>query len=193
MDSIYRWNRLFEEKWIVYFKKPGLVNTEMTLDFAQKRANELGIEVVIVTSTHGLTARKALEKFKETNLRLIVVGTDRETFSEGVLRSLKHEGVSVIFAGEVEYTYPELMRNALKKFSEGMKVCLEVGMVAVDQKLIQEGEKVIAIAGTSSRGFDNGGGADTAIVLKARSSEAFTNIPIKAKRREVLEIICKPR
>jgi hypothetical protein len=74
-----------------------------------------------------------------------------------------------------------------------MKICLEVGMVAVDQKLIQEGEEVIAIAGTSSRGFENGGGADTAIVLTARSSETFNNIPIKAKRREILEIICKPR
>jgi hypothetical protein len=184
---------LFEEKWIVYFQKPGLINTEMTLNLAQKRADELGIKVVIVTSTHGLTAQKALEKFKETDLRLVVVGTDREIFSENTLRLLKQKGVSVIFAGEVDYTYPEMMRNGLKKFSEGMKVCLEVGVVAVDQKLVQEGEEVIAIAGTSSRGFENGGGADTAIVLTARSSETFNNIPIKAKRREILEIICKPR
>jgi hypothetical protein len=184
---------VFEKKWIVYFQKPGLVNTEMTLDLARKRANELGIRVVIVTSTHGLTAKKALDKFKNTDLQLIVVGTDLKVFSEDILRSLKYEGIPVIFAGEVEYTYPELMRNALKKMSEGMKVCLEVGMVAADQGLIREGEEVIAIAGTSSRGFENGGGADTAIVLKARSSKTFTNIPVKAERREVLEIICKPR
>ncbi|UCH37148.1 MAG: hypothetical protein JSV76_05525 [Candidatus Bathyarchaeota archaeon] len=184
---------MFEEKWIVYFQKPGLVNTEMTLDLARKRANELGIRVVIVTSTHGLTAQKALDKFKNTGLQLIVVGTAPKFFSEDILRSLKNEGIPIIFAGEVEYSYPELMRNALKKISEGMKVCLEVGMVAADQGLIQEGEEVIVIAGTSSRGFENGGGADTAIVLKARSSKTFTNIPVKAQRREILEIICKPR
>jgi hypothetical protein len=122
-----------------------------------------------------------------------VVGTDGEVFSNDVLRLLKQEEVPVVFAGEMEYTYPELMRNALKKLSEGMKVCLEVGMIAVNTKLIREGEEIIAVAGTSSRGFENGGGADTAIVLTARSSDNFTKVPNKAKRRDVLEIICKPR
>ena len=181
------------EKWIVYFEKAGKVNTEKTLVLAKKRGQELGIKNVVLASTHGYTAQIALKIFENTNVKFITIGTNRELFSGGLLQSLEEKKLPVIFTNEVEYTYPQLMRNALKKLSEGMKVCMEIGMAAREKKLIPKEEEVIAIAGTSPRGFDDGGGADTAIVMLPWTSEEFSKLPEKAKRRDIKEIICKPR
>jgi len=87
----------------------------------------------------------------------------------------------------------ELMKNALKKLSEGVKVCMEICIVAAEERLVPEGKEVIAIAGTSPSGFEDGGGADTALVMVPWKSERFNKLPEKAKRRDVKEIICKPR
>jgi hypothetical protein len=162
------------EKKIVYFEKAGRVNTDETLLLAKERALELGIKNVILAATRGYTAERALEIFRDSDLRFIVMGTN--------------------ICSEIEYDYPGLMRNTLKKFSEGTKVCLEICMVAADEGLVKEGKEVIAVAGTSpSGGFEGGGGADTALVLTPKKSENFTGIPEKAKRREIKELICKPR
>lgn len=181
------------EKWIIYFGRAGKVNTEKTLKLAKKRALELGIKKTVIASTHGYTAQEALEVFKGTDVQLVVVGTERDLFSKNLLQILRDKENPVIFSNEVEYIYPEFTRNALKKLSEGVKVCMEICMVAAEKGLIPEDKEVIAIAGTSPRGFEDGGGADTALVMLPRKSEQFNKIPEKAKRRDVKEIICKPR
>jgi hypothetical protein len=181
------------EKWIVYFETAGKANTEKTLKLAKKRALELSIKNILITSTHGYTAEQALDVFDETDQRLIIIGNDRASFAKDLLQTLKEKKIPVVFCDEVEYTYPELMRNAFKKLSEGVKVCMEICMVAVKEGLVPEGEEVIAVAGTSPWGFKNGGGADTALVMIPRRSEAFNKLLEKAKRRDVKEIICKPR
>ena len=56
-----------------------------------------------------------------------------------------------------------------------------------------EGKEVVAIAGTSPFGFEDGGGADTALVMIPWKSGQFNKLPEKAKRRDVKEIVCKPR
>ena len=184
---------LYCEKWIVYFENAGKVNTEKTLELAEKRAQELGINTIVLASTNGYTAQKAIEIYDEADVRFIVVGTDRESFSEGLLQRLKDKEVPVIFTSDFEYTYPEPVRNAFKKLSEGVKVCMEICMVAVTKGSIPEGVEVIAIAGTSSRGFEGGGGADTALVILPRPNLELNKLSEKAKRRDVKEIICKPR
>ena len=181
------------EKKIVYFEKAGKVNTEETLMLAKETAQEVGIQNLVLASTHGYTASKALEIFSDTDLRFIVVGTNRESFAKNLLQVLEEKGVPVRFSNEVEYNYPELMRNAFKKLSEGVKVCMDICMVAAEEDLVPEGKEVIAIAGTSPLGFEDGGGADTALVMIPRKSEEFSKLQEKAKRRDVKEIICKPR
>ena len=49
------------EKKIVYFEKAGKINTEETLRLAKIRAQELGIKTLVLASTNGYTAGKALE------------------------------------------------------------------------------------------------------------------------------------
>ena len=70
------------------------------------------------------------------------------------------------------------MATLLRTFCEGIKVCVEITLMACDAGLVQEGEKVIAVAGTAA-------GADTAIVATAAPSTRLANL-------RVHEIICKP-
>ena len=72
-----------------------------------------------------------------------------------------------------------VIRETLYRFSQGMKVCVEIVLMAADAGLIPLDEEVIAIGGSGS-------GADTAIVIKPVYSMKFFDI-------EIREIIGKPR
>jgi hypothetical protein len=66
----------------------------------------------------------------------------------------------------------------------GLKVAIEVGLMATDGGVVQPGERLIAVGGTSE-------GADTAIVMKAAfSQDIMAKDP--AKRPEVYEILAMP-
>ena len=62
---------------------------------------------------------------------------------------------------------------------EGMKVCVEVALMAADAGLAPVGEPCIAIAGT-------GRGADTAVVLIPANVQQFFDL-------RVMEVLAKPR
>jgi len=181
------------ERRIVYFENAGRVNTERTLRLAVERAQELGIKNMVVASTHGYTAGKVLEILSGTNLGLVVVGISRESFSKDALRALEDREFPLLFSDEVEYTHPQLMKNAFRKLSEGVKVCMDICVVAAEGGVIPEGDEVVAVAGTGQSGFEPGGGADTALVMIPRKSREFNTLPGKEKRRDLKEIICKPR
>ena len=63
----------YREEKIVYFEKPGKGNTEVTLDLVAERAKTLGIKKIVLASTRGVTARMAMERFKDSGIQLIVV------------------------------------------------------------------------------------------------------------------------
>jgi len=68
------------------------------------------------------------------------------------------------------------MRSAFRRFGQGTKVAVEVVVCAVRAGLVEEGERVIGIGGSSQ-------GADTALVIQA--SWDFADVYIS-------EVICKP-
>jgi hypothetical protein len=72
-----------------------------------------------------------------------------------------------------------LVAEALTIFSVGVKVAVEVSLMAADGNLIPMDEDVIAVPGTD-------GGADTALVLQPAYSSTLFDLRVK-------EIICKPR
>jgi hypothetical protein len=72
-----------------------------------------------------------------------------------------------------------IVGEAYYTFCQGMKVCVEIVLMAADAGLIPVDKEVIAIAGTSR-------GADTAIVAKSVYPRKFLDFRIK-------EIIAKPR
>jgi len=57
----------------MYFESPGAQNTEQTLKIALQTCQERGIKHLVVASTTGATAKKALELVKKSEVRLVVV------------------------------------------------------------------------------------------------------------------------
>lgn len=76
--------------------------------------------------------------------------------------------------------YPaEIIAQTLRIFGQGIKVALEISVMALDAGLIPYGEEVISIAGTMT-------GADAAcVILPAHSNKFFDS--------EIREVICMPR
>jgi hypothetical protein len=72
-----------------------------------------------------------------------------------------------------------IIANTLRRLGQGLKVCCEIVMEAVDAGLIPEGEEVVAVGGTA-RGWD------TVALLKSAASKRFLHL-------SVLEIWAKPR
>jgi len=163
------------EKSIVYFETPGPENTYKVLELVKKRAAEVGIDTVILASTRGDTAKKAMSLLNGN--KLIIVGIGRERFSADVMKTAQEKGFPVIFSNETDYHYPEEMKIAFRRFGQGMKVSVEDVVISCRREVLEEGVDVISLAGSSR-------GADTAIVI--RSSRDFSAVKIR-------EVICMPR
>ena len=179
------------ETKVVYFEHVKAENTEVTFRLVKERLSALGIKKLVLASTTGATARKALEFFKETDVKLIVVPHQfdfiREVnpFPQELVTTLRKSGHEVHFGTMLFHTddfyganNPTVMANLLRCFSQGTKVCFEIVLMAADAGLLAKGEKVIAVAGT-------GRGSDTALVMQAASSRNL-------KKLRVNEIVCKP-
>jgi hypothetical protein len=182
---------------VVYFEKPGQENTEKTLKLAKKRAEELGIKTIVVASTVGDTAVRAMDVFK--GMKIIVVThvtglrqPDVQEFDEenkkiveakgGIILTTTHAlgGLSKAMRGHYNtYVLGEVIANALRIFGQGIKVVCEMATMAADGGLVRTDEDIIAVAGS-------GRGADTAVVMKPTHTHDFFDLRIK-------EILCKPR
>ncbi len=178
-----------EEK-IIYFEKQGKENTANVIQLIKERAQARAIKKVVLASTRGDTARAAAESFKNTGLHLVIIPwqygfQETQPFPKELVVELQEIGHQVHFGTMLFHTEdlygiktPQIMANLLRIFGQGIKVCVEIIMMACDGGCLEIGEKVIAVAGS-------GAGADTAIVATASSST-------KMKGLRVHEIICKP-
>ncbi len=184
------------ESKIVYFTKPGSENTDDTLRIVKARAEELGIKTVIVASTTGTTAVRAVEVLK--GLKVVVVThhagfrePNTQEFTEENRRKVESAGGVILttthaFAGIDRamrrkfnmYLTGEIIANTLRTFGQGMKVACEIALMAADAGLVRTDEEVICVGGT-------GRGADTALVLRPVNSHDFFDLRVK-------EILCKP-
>ena len=183
---------------ITYFTEIGIVNTDETLRIAKEKAHKAGIETIIVASTRGHTIMKALEIFEGSTTRFIVVGGPRKDFPSDLYEELIEGGHRVIFDEDYSFSYPDIAWRILRGFSEGMKVCIEMTLIATDMDYLPVGKELIAVAGTGRIDFPEGGGADTAIVIEGvKSKEYFettlSELERKKKGRRIKEILCKPR
>jgi hypothetical protein len=161
------------QQTVEYFEERGRANTERTLELASKRAREAGIGTIVMASTRGYTAGKALDICPDLNL--VAAGGERDRFSAELAERFQKTG-KLIFTREIQYDYPRDMQTAFRRFSQGTKVAVQVVVCAVQAGLVDEGETVIGIGGSSQ-------GADTALVMRA--SWGFPDIYIS-------EIVCKP-
>ncbi len=177
---------------IVYFEDGGPENTETTFKLVQERLGHREIKKIVLASTTGATAKRAMDFFRgHHGLKLIVVPhqfdfyREKNAFPPELVKTLRESGHDVHFSTMLFHTddfygtnNATMMANLLRCFCQGFKVCFEIVLMATNAGLVTSGEKVIAIAGT-------GQGSDTALVMQAASTQHL-------KRLRVNEIICKP-
>lgn len=180
------------EKKIVYFEsgEPGYANTEETLRLAIEEARRRGIKKIVLASTTGETARLAAAHLTGTGITLVVVPhqygfTQRQLFPPELVTELEQQGHRVHFGTMLFHTdnfygsgTGEAMAIVLRTICQGMKVCVEIVLMAADGGLVARGEEVIAVSGTHR-------GADTAVLALASTSTALHEL-------HITEILCKP-
>jgi len=180
----------------LYFDKPGPVNTGNTLKLAQEWANMLKIKTILVASTSGETGVKTLEKLKSSNVIVVThsVGFRNENEQEltqenktriealgGKILTCQHALAGISRAIRLKfntYEIDELVANTLRLLGQGIKVAVEIALMAADAGLIRTDEDLISVGGT-------GHGADTAAVIKPANVTRFFDLKIRG-------ILCKP-
>lgn len=157
-----------------YFETPGRENVDKTLDLAGERASKLEIENIVVASTRGFTAEKAFEAFGNDFI-LTIVGIGSRRFDRHLRGRLEERGHNVCFSEEVAYDYPDPVVSAYRRFCEGVKVAVEIAIIAAEEGFVSSDEEVVSI-----------GKWDTAMIIKPAKSDNFSGLRVK-------ELVCKPR
>jgi hypothetical protein len=184
---------------MLLFEKPGKENTRATLEAARERAAQLGVKNVILATSTGQTALEAADVFEGTDIAIVGVtlhaglwekytGIDEEKVKQAEARGVRFFTGTHTLMGNVASAIREkfggippveLIAHTYYTFSQGMKVAVEVVVMAADAGLISDEDDVIGIGGT-------GKGADTAIVLRPAYSTDFFSVKVR-------EIIAMPR
>jgi hypothetical protein len=191
----------------IYFEQAGVHNTDRVIEAVMRRLAEGDITTVVVSSTTGYTAIKfaeALEGRDEVTAISVAEsslirewGTEYPTLAPATKAELERRGV--IVADKVSYVFhhspfddsrwqaptpEEIVRETLYAFGQGLKVAVEVVLIAVTSGYLAPFQDVIAVGGTHR-------GVDTAIVMNATyPNYIFSQDP--AKRLHIREILCKP-
>ena len=176
---------------VVYFEGFVPENTEATFELVRARLAFGGIEKLVLASTTGATAERAMDYFSDVGVKLVVIPHQHDfkrkvnAFPPELVEKLRAAGHEVHFGTMLFHTEglygssaPTVMANLLRCFSQGVKVCFEIVMMATDAGLLGRGESVIAVAGT-------GRGSDTALVMQAASSQHMAMLRVN-------EMLCKP-
>ncbi|MFH0748800.1 MAG: pyruvate kinase alpha/beta domain-containing protein [Candidatus Bathyarchaeota archaeon] len=161
---------------------------EMVKDYVQKR----NIRSVVVASTKGNTGVRASEVLKGCN---VVIVTHSTGFHDPNVQELTEENRNTILTNGAKIVttthalggigravrikfntmqVDEIIAHILRFFGPGMKVAVEIVLMAADAGLIRTDEDVIAI-----------GKYDTAIVVHPTNAMNLFDLKIK-------EILCKP-
>ncbi|MCX8084580.1 MAG: hypothetical protein N3C60_06660 [Calditerrivibrio sp.] len=194
---------MYKESTIYYFDRAGVVNTELTIQFALKKALNSGINTIVVPTETGRSALMLKEMADQMgyNGELVAVryhtgfnDLNEQFMGEATYEKLLNLGIKVhtgthlfssisrSFRLKWEGLYmPEIVGETLKILGNGFKTAIEVAVMAANGGLIKDITRdIVSIGGTVS-------GLDTAIVLRA----AYQNNFLQFIR--IREIICRPR
>ena len=184
---------------VYYFPKPGPENTEACLNLLEKAVG-MGFRHLVTASTTGASGAQAAQRLEMApDINLVVVGHSvgfkgpnideflDEHYQAIVCRGGKvlkatilTHSLDVSIAEQFKGSAPTvIIATTLRRLGQGLKVCCEIVMEAVDAGLIPEGEEVVAVGGTA-RGWD------TVAIIKSAASKRFMQL-------SVLEIWAKPR
>jgi hypothetical protein len=186
------------EEQIFYFEKKGEINTDKAIDIALHYCEERKVEKIVVASSTGKTALKLQAKARPSLEIIAVTYSAGSKFREAVeefnknRRALEEKkirivrGLHALSATEkgFENKYKNgllplnIVADTLRMFSQGMKVCVEVGIMAAEHGFISPDEDIVAMGGTAH-------GADTAVVMRTAYAASIFDTKIKA-------VLCMP-
>ena len=178
------------------FDRPGPDNTEKTLAILAEAVEEYRVKQVVIASTWGNTGLAAARLFEDEPINLVIV-THNVGFKEPGTHEMSREMRNAIenlgatvYTGTMPfrnigtairekqgYSQQDLVANTLRLFGQGVKVCVEIVLMAADAGLISTSD-VLAVAGT-------GRGADTIALIEPQSSNKLFSLKIR-------DIIAKP-
>jgi len=179
-----------------YFPQAGKENTDAVLRLVAARARDLGIRTILVPSTTGVTALAAAHAL--TGLQIIVMTHEagfekpgEQEFPLETRQALEAKGIAVhtvthAFGGLSRamrtkfntHAIGDIVANTLRIFGQGLKVAVEITLMAADCGVVRTDEPVIAMGGSDH-------GLDTAIVCKPVNAQRFFDLKVQ-------EILCKP-
>lgn len=184
-------------KQISYFGKPGKANTSDVIAAVKRAVAESGVRHVVVASTSGATAL-AFAKALGKRAQVVAVtyhagwhGGDVVAVKPEARKAIEKAGVPVVMCSHALSgisrsvsrqfggpNYPELIAATFKMLGEGMKVAVEVSVMAADAGLVPTDQNIIAVGGTGS-------GCDTAILLRTAHQNNFFTLRV----REILAMV----
>jgi len=173
------------------FEKPGRGNTDAALAAMLAGIEQYGVGQVVVASTHGDTGLAAARLLKGRAVSLVVV-THNVGFKEpgrvemsGATRAeieglgarvmtgtMPFRNIGTAIRERVGASQQDLVANTLRLFGQGIKVCVEIAMMAADAGLITPAD-VLTVAGT-------GRGADTVALIRPQSSNKLFDLKVRA-------------
>lgn len=188
----------WKEDKIFYFDKQGAANTEKTLETALACCKAQNISRIVVASSTGETALKLKAKAGASIEIIAVTYSAGSRFRQEVEEFNKNQatlldsGIRIVrglhalsgvergFEGRYKTGFIPLniVSDTLRMFSQGVKVCIEISIMAAEQGLISPTEDIVAIGGS-------GTGADTALLLRPAYAANVFDTKIKA-------ILCMP-
>ena len=183
---------------VMHFAKPGPKNTQTLMQFAADRCKTLGLKKVVIATTSGRTIDEALPYFQPLGVTIIAVthvagyaNPNEKDMSDEKHAELEAKGVKIVTTAHAfggvgrgvrtklnTFQVDEIMAYTLRMLGQGVKVGVEVAMMAADRGFVRTDEDVMAIGGT-------GRGADTALVVRPANSHACLDFKIR-------EITAKP-
>ena len=180
----------------LYFDKPGPQNTEETLTLVQEWADMLGTKTIVLPTTSGETAVKALERMryhdvvavshsmgfrKENEIELLEENRTQIEALGGRVLTCQHAlggiGRAVRFKFNT-YQLDEIVAHVLRTLGQGVKVAVEIAIMAADAGMVRTDTDIIVLGGS-------GKGVDTAAVIQPANAHRFFDLKIRG-------ILCKP-
>ena len=187
-----------QESKIFYFNSKGPINTDKTLDIALECSRERKIPKLVVASSTGETALRLHEKAPAETDIIAVTYSAGSRFPEEAEKFLENRdeimakgitivrGMHALSATEKAFQNKyktgmlplNIVADSLRMFCHGIKVCVEISIMAADAGYITPDQDVVAIAGSHR-------GADTAVVLKPAYAANMFETKIKT-------LLCMP-
>jgi len=184
---------------VVYFSKPGPANTKQTLEIALACSQEQGINTIVVASSSGATALRLQALAKKSCEIIAVTYCAGSRFQDEVKAfdknraALEARGIKIVrglhalsgaeraFEGRYKTGLLPLniVADSLRMFSQGVKVCVEIAIMAAEHGCVTPRDKIVAVGGS-------GEGADTAVVLRPAYAATLFDLRVQA-------LLCMPR